>query len=282
MSFEYAQLRDSTEAQQTIQKPDVYRPISRSDSFTHSPANKTRAALFSLGFPVQQSQQSPLQLHSTAPYVHNFSLNQIQVQRQSQNQIREIISEPTPPSCPHRIVVQGLRYSFHITLISIFETVFFFLYVSKLEDNGINNTIQYFVDGALQSCSNLSQEDTQILNILLDPLVNITNVRNDAIQTQLSREAHNSVLMSQSWLYVGGFGGIFLILALIALMSKIRIKWVKLITENLLFVLILAAYEFMFFTTIINPYNPVSGPEITWETIQRFSQSCGLFNLTNS
>lgn len=278
MSFEYAQLRDSTEAQQTIQKPDVYRPISRSDSFTHSPANKTRAALFPLGFPLQQSQQ--LQLPSTTPYVHNFSLNQIQPQRQQQ--IREIIIEPTLPSCTHRIIVQGLRYSFHITLISIFETVFFFLYVSKLEDDGINNTIQYFVDGALQSCSNLSQEDTQILNILLDPLVNITNVRNDAIQTQLSREAHNGVLLSQSWFYVGGFGGIFLILAFTALMSKIRIKWVKLITENLIFVLILAAYEFMFFRTIINPYNPVSGPEITWETIQRFSQSCGLFNLTNA
>jgi len=261
----------------------MYRPISRSDSFTHSPANRTRAALFPLALQWQQSQQSQLPLlpHSPTSYVHEFSLNQVQVQRQHQNQIREVIIEPPPPSCAHRIVVQGLRYSFHITLISVFETVFFFLYVSKLEDDGINNTIQYFVDGALQSCSNLSHEDTQILNMLIDPLVNITNVRNDAIQTQLAREAHNSVLLTQSWFYVGGFGGIFLILAFTALMSKIQIKWTKLIVENLLFVLILAAYEFMFFTTIINPYNPVSGPEITWETIQRFSQSCGLFNLTS-
>jgi hypothetical protein len=279
MSFEYAQLRGCTETRQTIQKPDVYRPVSRSDSFTHSPANRTRAALFPLGLQWQQSQQSQLPLlpHSPTSYVHDFSLNQVQ----RQHHIREVIIEPTPPSCPHRIIVQGLRYSFHITLISVFETVFFFLYVSKLEDDGINNTIQYFVDGALQSCSNLSQEDTQILNVRIDPLVNITNVRNDAIQTQLSREAHNSVLLTQSWFYVGGFGGIFLILVFTALMSKIQIKWGKLIVENLLFVSILAAYEFMFFKTIINPYNPVSGPEITWDTIQRFSQSCGLFNLTN-
>ena len=49
-----------------------------------------------------------------------------------------------------QIVATLIKLLLHITLISIFETLFYFLYVSSLENNGIENAINTFINGAIE------------------------------------------------------------------------------------------------------------------------------------
>ncbi len=57
---------------------------------------------------------------------------------------------------------------------------------------------------------------------------------------------------------------------------KIKIHWKNLLLENMGLVLMLAAYEYMFFSTIIFPYMPISGSEITQEAVQELQTTCGI------
>ena len=45
-----------------------------------------------------------------------------------------------------------IKLLLHITLISIFETLFYFLYVSSLENSGIEWTVDTFINGAVAGC----------------------------------------------------------------------------------------------------------------------------------
>jgi hypothetical protein len=171
-----------------------------------------------------------------------------------------------------------LRFLFHITLISIFESVFFFLYISKLEDNGINNTVGTFVSNAVSVCENFTEPERTITNDVLSLFLNssiIIQQGNDAFST---RTAINKVLFSRSWIYVGGLGGIFTLLTIVALLRKVHIKWKKLVLENICLVLMLAAYEYTFFSTVIFPYDPITGPEIARNAVYELQESCGILN----
>jgi hypothetical protein len=80
----------------------------------------------------------------------------------------------------------------------------------------------------------------------------------------------------RSWIYVGGLSGLFLLLTSVALARKIRVKWKKLVLENLVLVAILGAYEYTFFSTVIFPYTPITGDEIARNAVYEFQGRCGL------
>ena len=103
------------------------RPPSLSDSFTFTPENIARANLIPL---IPSSEKLDV--------VAEESMSQIP---QTQDVDRHWRYE-------RQIVEVAIKLLFHITLISIFETLFYFLYVSSLEDNGIEKTVNTFIDGA--------------------------------------------------------------------------------------------------------------------------------------
>lgn len=173
-------------------------------------------------------------------------------------------------------VTNGLRFLFHITLISIFETVFFFLYISTLEDSGIQKTIGYFINSAVSSCRNLTQEDVNISNIILESILNTTQIAQQSTDALLARTAFNTKLMTKSWFYVGIVSCGFMLLTVYSRIRSIRVAWKPLILENIGLVLLLAAYEYMFFSTIIFPFEPLSAAEISEGAIQQLQSSCGL------
>ena len=57
---------------------------------------------------------------------------------------------------------------------------------------------------------------------------------------------------------------------------RIKIGWSYIICENIAMVLLLAFYEFIFFNTIIYPYQPLSSDEIERNAIQKLQNVCGL------
>ena len=169
-----------------------------------------------------------------------------------------------------------LRFLFHITLISIFETIFFFMYISTLEDSGITKTIDYFISSAVSSCTNLTDGERNITNIFLDLFLNTTQIADQAQNSFYQRSIVNHHLFQRAWIYVSIVSGLFILLTVYSCARRIPVAWKSLILENIGLVTLLAAYEYMFFSTIIFPFEPLSAQEISENAVQELQSSCGL------
>lgn len=170
-----------------------------------------------------------------------------------------------------------IKLLLHLTLISIFETLFYFLYVSSLEDNGIQKTVNTFINEAAASCKNLSPLQIEIVNGFLEQYINATKVIVEGNQEEMIRASYNKSISNRAWAYVGGLSGLFVLTVGYIRWRKIKIYWKQVILENVAMVLLLALYELMFFNTIIYPYTPVSTAEIERNAIEALQGSCGLF-----
>lgn len=234
----------------------MYRPSSLSESFAWSAENVLRTTVSNTSLDLlvtpsnQVSPQNPLPQQS--PKAGSPCWNEA------------------------RIINYTLRFLFHITLISIFESVFFFLYISKLEDNGINNTVGSFITNAVNSCNNLTLVEQDITNDFLDIFVNGSQIIQAGNAAEATRAVSNKSLNMRSWIYVGGLSGLFLLLTVLAKIRGTKIKWKKLFIENIWLVTLLAAYEYTFFSTVIFPYNPITGAEIERNAVFELQSNCGL------
>jgi hypothetical protein len=176
-----------------------------------------------------------------------------------------------------RILNFILRLLFHISLISVFESLFFFFYVSTLEDSGILNVVGGFIQSATNSCLNFTASELIFVNSILSYFVNADQINAKGAFALEKRQESNTRLMNISWYYVGGCCGLFAVVTTYAKCRRIKICWRKIIGENAAMILLLAAYEYMFFTTIIKPYTPITGDEIAQRAIYQLNSSCGLF-----
>lgn len=196
--------------------------------------------------------------------------------------------DPKPPTlAPSRlrraeifVTQQALRFVFHIALISVFETVFFFMYVSTLEDNGINRTVDGFLGGFESSCRNFTPLERNLTNDALSLFINSSAILTAGAQAHSQRAAANDALFHRAWIYVGGLGGAFVLCVLYTLLRRIAVAWPTLLAENLVFVALLAGYEYMFFSTVIFPYTPITAPEIAANTVLELQGACGLFQVS--
>jgi hypothetical protein len=184
--------------------------------------------------------------------------------------------DPGPPT-----VVGGanlvLKFLFHIFLIAVFETVFFFRYVSEMEDGGILNSIQYFSSGLVQSCRNLTVGERAYVNTYLGPYVNASQIQVAGSAMFLQRSGTNAALFVRSWIYVSAFGVVCVAWFLFVVWKKQVVNYRAVCLETIGLVTILALYEIMFFTTIIMPYTPISSQEITANTVLALEDQCRLF-----
>jgi hypothetical protein len=169
-----------------------------------------------------------------------------------------------------------IKLLFHITLISIFETLFYFLYVASLENDGIEKTVNTFINGAASGCHNISQVQIEIIDELLEPYINVTEVIQNGNDAEVFRNSYNKGISNIAWGYVGGVIGLFILATLYVNIRKIEIKWKVVILENSAMVGLLALYELMFFNTIIYPYHPISTDEIGRNAIETLQGSCGI------
>jgi len=189
-----------------------------------------------------------------------------------------IQTEPVEPRKWDEVHIITLSFLIHIFLISIFESLFFFFYISNLEDNGILNTVQMFIQDGLSVCENMTKEEITVVNDVLGPYINSTIIITDGNIAFTLRNAQNEGLLNRAWIYVGGIGIIMICVAGVAVYRKIRIPWLRICVENLGLVVMLGLYETLFFTTIVHPYQPVTGAEIERNVIEDAQQVCGLFS----
>jgi hypothetical protein len=169
-----------------------------------------------------------------------------------------------------------IKLLLHITLISIFETLFYFLYVSSLENSGIEWTVDTFINGAVNGCKSLNSTQIKNLNNILEKYIDASHVINTGNLQQSVRILYNDHISLRAWIYIGGFVSLFSMVFTYIKCRRIKIGWTYIILENTAMVLLLALYELVFFNTIIYPYQPLSSDEIERNAIQQLQNGCGL------
>jgi hypothetical protein len=231
-----------------------YRPPSLSESHAWEPANIERSLSLS-------------------------DLLLIQPPADVSETIQTVVTEPVEPKQTiwNDIHIITLSFLVHIFLISIFESLFFFFYISALEDNGILNTVQMFIQDGLSVCENMTKEEITVVNEVVGPYINATIIITDGNIAFTLRNAQNEGLLNKAWIYVGVIGAFMVGVAGLAVYRKVRIPWLRICLENLGLVIMLGVYETLFFTTIVHPYQPVTGQEIERNMIEDTQQMCGLF-----
>lgn len=176
----------------------------------------------------------------------------------------------------HLWTIRGLSFTFHLFLISIFETLFFFLFISKSEDAGIQGTIQNYVQGVLTSCQGWSANETAAISDVLSLFVNVTQINSSAERAGQRRALENKRLEIQAWLYVVGMASVLIVGGGVARVRKVRIPWRRIIIENIIMVALLGLYEFTFFKTIIYNYQSLTFEELNGGILHQLQDTCGV------
>jgi hypothetical protein len=185
-------------------------------------------------------------------------------------------SIPAGFSTTEKWATRFLGFGVHLSLVSVFETLFFFLFISKSEDSGLTGVLDGYVGGILASCHSWPANTTAVVNDILSVLINATQVATAANQAALQRQAYNRTLELQAWGYVGGLIGIVLLSTWVTHHRGLRIAWRRILLENLIMVSLLGLYELTFFKTIIYRYENMSLPELDGFVVGQLQAQCGL------
>jgi hypothetical protein len=175
---------------------------------------------------------------------------------------------------PFTALIWSLRFAVHLVLISVFETVFFWLYVSKSEDKALIGLVNTYTTAVTDGCASLTPTDRQLVSDFLLALVNTTTVNEAGEIAAAERTAFNDTLFRNSWLYVAGLLGLVATLTAAASRTGRPVPWRLVIGENVALVAFLGLYEWMFFHTVAFRYRAVSTSELDRMVVNEFNAAC--------
>ena len=179
-------------------------------------------------------------------------------------------SEPLT-SCLHR---WSLRFSVHVTLIALFETLFFWLFVSKTEDSSLVGLVNDYAGELLRQCDSMNTSQRIVFMDLVDQLVNQTQVASQGAVAAAARSQANGALLTNSWVYFSSLVVLTGGLAAGAKYRRLPVHWRQLVLENLGLIVVLGLYEYMFFSTVVYPYQSISQPELDRMLLNEIDASC--------
>jgi len=169
-----------------------------------------------------------------------------------------------------------LSFAFHIFLISLFETLFFFLVISKSENTGIQEALENYIRSTLATCAEWPPNTTVIINDILSLLVNATAVQQQGQAASLVRSRYNEALAWVAWSYTVGLAALFVAIGVGGCACHLRIAWKRILVENSIMIALLGLYEFTFFKTILYNYQTLTEAELTETLLGQLQTSCGL------
>ena len=166
----------------------------------------------------------------------------------------------------------ALRFSLHLMLIGLFESIFVWSFISPAEDAALVSIVNGYTQGLLNMCAVLTNEERVVVRELVDDFVNQTRIDMIGINAYASRSAWNTALVRRSWFYVGGLGTVFV--ALVVFGRRYKTKWRTLILEDVALIVLLGLYEWMFFSTVVLRYQAISMPELNRMVVDELNAQC--------
>jgi uncharacterized membrane protein YqhA len=248
------------------------RPVSYSDSFLVCTSGSINLGNLSKpeksGLTRFPSDQSLALLQPFLPKCNSgLDLSGIQIP-ESQNPEKQIYKDS-------QLINKLISITVHVSLISIFENIFFWQFISKSEDTALQTTIDSFLQTTLSSCQSWGNA-TQIIRDLFDLFVNETQINNQATAALNARSQTNYTLFVQSWMYYISLISLVIMSAIATHCKKYRIKWKEVALDNIMLVVLLGLYEYTFFKTIAMQYVNITLPELENHIINELQNQCGI------
>lgn len=173
------------------------------------------------------------------------------------------------------IINKLMLFFIHLFLISLFELVFFFLFVTKYEDTSLNGVFKSITESATSVCNNLTISDKQIVDYVINLVINGTELLNESNENNNIRNELNKKLFINAILY---FIGVFLINLIIIVLNvfyyKRRMNFKGILLDNLVMITFLGLYEYAFFSTIVFNYVTITPQELEYNIYNNAIQNC--------
>ena len=154
-----------------------------------------------------------------------------------------------------------VKSSIHLFLISAFETIFFFTYVARQEDKGIEGTINSYYIPIKNSCPSWSNTTRWVIYEILSGK-EIEKITKEGLESYRGRMKINTHLLYYSLISSAVFLSILGGVTGTLVYRGVKINWTKTVSENIMMVLLLGLYEYVFFMAIIYNYNSISTNEL--------------------
>jgi hypothetical protein len=223
-------------------------------------------------FSVSTPPESPIALKRPPSYSDSFfvlhgqgSINRrdsrSSIGSEEQDLLHRLIQQTQNVPVAPRIHLFFIKAAIHIFLVSVFETIFFFQYVSQRENSGVLQTINTYYEPIVQSCPSWNNQTKAFIFEVLQAL-NYQNVESLGDVGKASRQATNQALLGNSLIgsavcfavLLGGTGYLTY--------KKTPVRWWVIVVENISMVVMLGLYEYIFFHFIIYNYGTISTPEL--------------------
>lgn len=160
---------------------------------------------------------------------------------------------------------------FHIFLMSIFEILFYFLFIVNIEKQiflekltSYSNNVQEFYD------ENITPEQHTLISNY------VYKMFNDKMLAELKQNYKNDMklqhmlfqMLLKKAIIISSIIGFLFLSSIIYGRKEIKIMWI--LFENILLFLFLGLYEYIFFNMIILKYNPITDGEIQYLFVCNF------------
>jgi hypothetical protein len=175
--------------------------------------------------------------------------------------LHRLLQQHTKVPVTPRIHLFFIKAAIHIFLVSVFETIFFFQYVSQKEDNGVLATINTYYQPIIQNCPNWNNQTRAVVFDLLEVL-KYQNIELQGDVGKANRQSGNQVLLGNSLIGSAVCFAVMLAGTGYLTYKKTPVRWWVIVVENISMVLMLSIYEYIFFHFIVYNYSTISTPEL--------------------
>ncbi len=162
-----------------------------------------------------------------------------------------------------------LNISLHVFILFSFLTIFFFAYISHLEQKTINDQLTSTIDaGVAKILSNLDEYipsgtelNWQVINDIAEKIQN-----NATDELPAVKQNHRTLLILGICMIIGIFAFFSGVYVYFGMYKGVAINWRRILIENLIVFGFVGIIEFIFFTKIAMKYIPVT-PDLLSKTI---------------
>ena len=149
---------------------------------------------------------------------------------------------------------RGILFLTHIMFIAVFEIIFFFKIISNYETTSFYSLMNSIIDPLVNDINQLSYEDLTLFKYEFNQMYNLTLINEQLAISNVIKNNYNNKLFINAWIYAICLSVVACIITIIAHFKKEKINILKIITDNVVMILMLSIYEYMFFMTIILNY----------------------------
>ena len=168
----------------------------------------------------------------------------------------------------------AMRFSLHLALISLFETIFFWHFISQSEDTALISLVNTYAQRVLEGCATMTGAQRIAVRDVFDLFINQTLVDANSAVALTNRNTFNGILIRNSWVYFGSLVALFASTTAVGLYNRFPINWRAILLENLTLVTLLGFYEWMFFSTVVLQYQATSIQELDSMVVDNIQLQC--------